>query len=91
MKYLVSLQQTGMPLGFTYTFSGAERDVLLSAKLDEDIQLDDGTAMLDKYGDMNFSLRSPGGNQSSEVDYEELCWQLKNPGSVVLYALRPDK
>lgn len=91
MKYLVSLPRKGMAFGFTYTFSSAERDALLYAKLDAEIRLDRGTALLDKYGDMNFSLRSPGGYQSCEVDYKELCWQLTNPDSVVLYTSRTGK
>ncbi|MDQ1921642.1 hypothetical protein [Massilia pseudoviolaceinigra] len=91
MDYLVSLQQKEMHFGFTHTFSSEERHELLAAKLDEEIRINGGTAHLDKYGDMNFSLRSPGGRRNYCVDYGELCRQLKNPDGVELYARLANK
>lgn len=91
MDYLVSLQQKEMAFGFTHTFSGEERTALLNAELDALFDIKGGTAHLDKYGDMNISLRSPGGSRSYAVDYAELCHQLRNPDEVELYASRIDK
>jgi hypothetical protein len=86
MPYLVSLQEFGMPWGFTHTFSKGERDALLSAKPGDPIKVRRGVAQLDKQGNMEFVLKSPGGNQSHAVEFQALCRQLLNPKDVELYA-----
>jgi hypothetical protein len=85
MSYLVSLQEVGMPWGFTQSFSGADRDMILNATTGMQFKLTKGSAQIYADGDLLLTLRSPGGFSHHCVNYAEICRQLRNPESVTLY------